>query len=106
MTYKDVTRLGLTLLLPAVFLSPQAGAKVGSGVSAPSNGVILSGTGVNPKTGQHFRHHWAGSAGNGFCRLDPDVDTGGLIGPYTLNTSTCITSGSAGFTPGPVSFDP
>jgi uncharacterized repeat protein (TIGR01451 family) len=75
-------------------------------VTAPTSGLILPGSNINPATGQHVRYLWYGDAGavGGLCRVDPDVDT---AGPRTLNTATCIsTVNGAGFSPGPAAYDP
>jgi uncharacterized repeat protein (TIGR01451 family) len=75
-------------------------------VTAPTSGLILPGTNINPATGQPVRYLWYGDAGAvaGLCRVDPDVDS---AGPHTINTATCITTVSGvGFTPGPAAYDP
>lgn len=75
-------------------------------VTAPTSGLILPGTNINPATGQHVRYLWYGDAGavGGLCRVDPDVDS---PGPHTLNTATCIsTVNGAGFSVGPAAYDP
>lgn len=112
MTYRVATGrsygLALGLIVAAAGLPAQTTVNlVGTGFSAPGNGVILSGTAINPNTGLPYRHHWAGTAANGVCRLDPDVDTGGVTGPYSMNTTTCITTvAGTPFKPGPIVFDP
>ncbi len=75
-------------------------------VTAPTSGLILPGTNINPATGQHVRYLWYGDAGavGGLCRVDPDVDS---PGPHALNTATCIsTVNGAGFSVGPAAYDP
>ncbi len=74
-----------------------------SGVTAPLNGLVLSGTAINSTTGQPVRHLWFADAANGFCRLDPDVDTPGT---HSLNLGTCLkTAAGNAFNPGGSAFD-
>jgi DNA-binding beta-propeller fold protein YncE len=74
-----------------------------SGLTAPSGGVVLTGSGINPATGQHYRHFWGGDEVLGLCRFDPDLDS---PGPYTQNRNTCINFvGSTQFKPGELALD-
>src|SRR5215467_12980457 len=98
--------LVLMLSLAAVTASGQTTTTVqfAAGVTAPGGGIVLTGTGINPATGQPFRHFWGGSEINGLCRFDPDL---GSPGPYAMNRNTCIGFvGSVQFKPGEMSFDP
>jgi hypothetical protein len=64
---------------------------------------ILPGTAISSITGNPVRHVWEGDQA-GFCRIDPDLDS---PGPYTVNTSTCVTTvAGTKFTPGRTAFDP
>src|SRR5215469_12485438 len=98
-------RFGAVAILPAVILTAQVTtSQFGSGVTAPQAGQVLTGTGVNPSTGQPLRHLWSGDGTNGLCRLDPDIDTPGT---HSINPATCVTSVlGAAFSPGPVAYDP
>ncbi|HEY2363594.1 MAG TPA: fibronectin type III domain-containing protein [Candidatus Angelobacter sp.] len=72
-------------------------------VTAPGGGIVLTGSGINPATGQHYRHFWGGDEIFGLCRYDPDLDS---PGPYTLNRNTCINFvGSVQFKPGSLALD-
>ncbi|HKT52280.1 MAG TPA: fibronectin type III domain-containing protein [Candidatus Angelobacter sp.] len=72
-------------------------------VTAPGGGIVLTGSGINPATGQHYRHFWGGDEIFGLCRYDPDLDS---PGPYTLNRNTCINFvGSVQFKPGALTLD-
>jgi uncharacterized repeat protein (TIGR01451 family) len=74
-----------------------------SGLTAPSGGAVLTGSGINPATGQHYRHFWGGDEVLGLCRFDPDLDS---PGPYTQNRNTCINFvGSTQFKPGELALD-
>jgi hypothetical protein len=98
--------LVLILSLAAVTASAQTTTTVqfAANVTAPGGGIVLTGTGINPTTGQPFRHFWGGDEINGLCRFDPDLDS---PGPYTQNKSTCVGFvGSVQFKPGEMSFDP
>jgi uncharacterized repeat protein (TIGR01451 family) len=96
--------LVLMLSLAAVPASAQTTTvQFASGVTTPGGGIVLSGSGINPATGQHFRHFWGGQEILGLCRYDPDLDS---PGPYTINTNTCIAFvGSVEFKPGEMAFD-
>jgi uncharacterized repeat protein (TIGR01451 family) len=72
-------------------------------VTAPGGGIVLTGSGINPATGQHYRHFWGGDEILGLCRYDPDLDS---PGPYTVNRNTCINFvGSVQFKPGVMALD-
>jgi uncharacterized repeat protein (TIGR01451 family) len=72
-------------------------------VTAPGGGIVLTGSGINPATGQHYRHFWGGDELLGLCRYDPDLDS---PGPYTVNRNTCINFvGSVQFKPGAMALD-
>lgn len=93
------------LSLVAVTASAQTTTTVqfASSITAPGGGIVLTGTGINPATGQHFRHFWGGDEILGLCRYDPDLDT---AGPYTVNRNTCINFiGATQFKPGEIAFD-
>jgi uncharacterized repeat protein (TIGR01451 family) len=80
-------------------------------LTAPTSGVILSGTAVSAITGQPVRHLWYGDPVSGICRIDPEVDAvipavGGIGGHFT-NPVTCTgTLGKAAFTPSQIAYDP
>lgn len=103
--------LALTLALPValmlmagtVGMAQQTTAQFASGVSTPQGGLVLSGTAINPATGNPFRHLWTADAVNGLCRLDPDVDTVGL---HAINSATCVnTVAGVAFNAGQLTFD-
>ncbi|HEY2363593.1 MAG TPA: fibronectin type III domain-containing protein [Candidatus Angelobacter sp.] len=98
--------LVLILSLAALTASAQTTTTVqfASGVTIPSGGIVLTGTGINPTTGQPFRHFWGGDETHGLCRYDPDLDS---PGPYAQNINSCINFvGAVQFKPGELSFDP
>jgi hypothetical protein len=73
------------------------------GLNLPWAVQILPGTAISSVTGNPVRHVWEGDQA-GFCRIDPDLDS---PGPYTVNTSTCVTNvAGVRFTPGRTAFDP
>ncbi len=76
-----------------------------SGVTEPIGGVVLTGTAINPATGQPYRHFWTSDLGGfGLCRLDPDMDTPGV---HTMNVNTCMAFvAGVQFKPGELAFDP
>ena len=99
--------LCLTILL-AVGLgiaNAQTTVEFATGVTTPQGGVVLTGTGINPATGQPFRHLWSADATNGLCRTDPDIDTPGA---HSINPGTCLKTvvGGVVFQPGQLAFDP
>jgi len=96
----------LILCLTALTASAQTTTKVqfAANLTAPGAGIVLTGTGINPATGQPFRHFWGGDETHGLCRFDPDLDS---PGPYAQNVNTCINFvGAVQFKPGEMSFDP
>jgi uncharacterized repeat protein (TIGR01451 family) len=98
--------LVLILSLAALTASAQTTTTVqfAANVTAPSGGIVLTGTGINPTTGQPFRHFWGGDETHGLCRFDPDLDS---PGPYASTLKTCINFvGAVQFKPGEMSFDP
>jgi len=75
-----------------------------SGVGTPQSGIILSGTGINPATGQVFRHLWSADGANGLCRIDADIDSQLA---HSINQATCVTTAQGvAFTAGSLAFDP
>src|SRR5581483_11393115 len=104
-----VSRLWMGIVMLASLAAPTANAQVqtpfATGVTEPIGGLVLSGTAINPFTGNPYRHLWTSDqAGFGMCRLDPDVDT---PGPHTINPNTCIPFiGGVQFKPGQLAFDP
>ena len=104
-----VSRLWMGIVMLASLSAPTANAQVqtpfATGVTEPIGGLVLSGTTINPFTGNPYRHLWTtDQAGFGMCRLDPDVDT---PGPHTINPNTCIPFiGGVHFKPGQLAFDP
>ena len=91
-------------MLPPAALA-QTQVPFATGVTEPIGGLVLSGTAINPATGNPYRHLWTtDQAGFGMCRLDPDVET---PGPHTINVSTCVpTVGGVAFKPGQLAYDP
>ncbi|HSM86308.1 MAG TPA: hypothetical protein VLT16_09170, partial [Candidatus Limnocylindrales bacterium] len=80
--------LALLVALACVTASAQTTTvQFAAGVTAPGGGVVLTGTAINPTTGQLVRHFWGGDEILGLCRYDPDLDS---PGPYTANRNTCI----------------
>jgi uncharacterized repeat protein (TIGR01451 family) len=74
------------------------------GITRPESGLILSGSAINPATGQPFRHLWYGDGANGVCRVDPDVDT---PGGHFVNGGTCMhLILGIQLLPGQLAFDP
>jgi uncharacterized repeat protein (TIGR01451 family) len=83
-----------------------------SSVTAPSSGVILSGTAISQFTGQPVRHIWYGDQSNGMCRIDPEVDDPNTtqpapgIGRFNNIERTCIGFIQAGgFAPQQLTYD-
>jgi uncharacterized repeat protein (TIGR01451 family) len=103
------SRLGMALVMLAGFVTPAANAQTqtpfATGITEPIGALILSGTVLNPATGNPYRHLWVGDQGGfGLCRTDPDVET---PGPHTININTCLPFvGGAAFKPGQLAFDP
>lgn len=83
---------------------PTTNTTLVSGLTLPFGEQILTGTAINAATGKPLRHLWTGDITNGLCRIDPDLDS---AGPFTLNTSTCITSvAGTTFLAGRMAYDP
>ena len=107
--------VSILFLIPLMLAATQAAAQITPTTSTitdigmiqqlnlPWGVQILPGTAISSVTGNPVRHVWEGDAA-GLCRIDPDVDS---PGPYTVNTSTCVTGPAAvKFTPGRTAFDP
>src|SRR5262249_42979279 len=87
-----------------VAMAQQSTTQFAAGVNTPQGGLVLAGTGINPATGNPFRHLWTSDALNGLCRLDPDVDT---VASHSINLATCLnTVNGAASNPGQITFDP
>ena len=85
-------------------LAQQTSSQFATGLTTPQGGLVLSGTAINPATGNPFRHLWTADAANGFCRLDPDVDTPAT---HTLTSATCLSTVAGGaFNAAQMTFDP
>lgn len=97
--------LALVWVLAASAASAQTQAIFANGITAPGGGMILSGAGTNPATGNNYHHLWTGDQGGlGLCRIDPDVAS---PGPHTVNSSTCLSSiAGIQFKPGQFAYDP
>ncbi len=83
-----------------------------SSVTAPTAGVVLSGSAISSFTGQPVRHLWYGDASNGLCRVDPEIDDPDLtqpspgIGRFNNIERTCVGFIQAGgFVPQQLTFD-
>ncbi|WP_374089663.1 fibronectin type III domain-containing protein [Methylomicrobium lacus] len=74
---------------------------VPSGITAPLNGFVASGSAINPSTGTPFRHLWVSDHLQGLCRIDPDLDTAATLPPGSaaINSATCTTGGPAVYDP-------
>jgi uncharacterized protein DUF11/fibronectin type III domain protein len=82
----------------------QSSSQFATGLTTPAGGLVLSGSAINPATGNPFRHLWTADAVNGFCRLDPDVDTPAA---HTINPATCLSTVAGGaFNGAQVTLDP
>jgi uncharacterized repeat protein (TIGR01451 family) len=80
-------------------------------VTAPSSGVVLTGTKISALTGKPIRFLWYGDISNGLCRMDPELDAiipeVNGIGGHQNNILTCIGAiQKVGFTPGQIAYDP
>lgn len=103
--------LGIVVAITAVLaagsgpaMAQQSTTQFTGGVNTPQGGLVLTGTAINPATGNPFRHLWTADAVNGLCRLDPDVDT---VASHAINPATCLsTVNGAPFNSGQVTFDP
>jgi uncharacterized repeat protein (TIGR01451 family) len=88
----------------SVATAQQTSTQFASGLNTPQGGLILSGSAINPATGNPFRHLWTADAVNGLCRLDPDVDTVAL---HAVNPATCLnTVAGVAFNAAQLTFDP
>ena len=84
-------------------LAQQTSSQFVTGLPTPQGGLVLSGTAINPATGNPFRHLWTADAVNGLCRIDPDVDTPAA---QSINHATCVsTVAGAAFSAGQLTFD-
>src|SRR5215467_4634385 len=86
----------ITLMLTAgsiAAIAQQSSSQFATGLTTPAGGLVLSGSAINPATGNPFRHLWTADAANGFCRLDPDVDTPAA---HTINPATCLNTVAGG----------
>src|SRR5215472_11622656 len=84
--------LSITVALTAggaTAMAQQTATQFATGLTTPQGGLILSGTAINPATGNPFRHLWTADAVNGLCRLDPDVDTPDV---HKINPATCVST--------------
>src|SRR5215469_8132935 len=70
-------------------MDQQTSTQFADGLTTPQGGLVLSGTAINPATGNPFRHLWTADAANGLCRLDPDVDTPDV---HKINPATCVST--------------
>src|SRR5215471_2502270 len=88
----------------AVALAQQTSSQFATGLTTPAGGLVLSGSAINPATGNPFRHLWTADAANGFCRLDPDVDTPAA---HAINPATCLSTVAGGaFNAAQMTLDP
>jgi hypothetical protein len=72
-------------------------------LTTPQGGLVLSGSAINPATGNPFRFLWTADA-NGLCRLSPDVDSPAA---HAIDPTTCVsTVAGAAFNAGQLTFDP
>ena len=75
-----------------------------SGAAGAQGGLVLTGSGISPATGNFFRHLWTADPVNGLCRMDADIDT---AGPHGVNAATCVTTAAgAALNAAQLSFDP
>jgi hypothetical protein len=97
----------ITMMLMAestAAMAQQTSSQFATGLTTPQGGLILSGTAINPATGNPFRHLWTADAANGFCRLDPDVDTAAA---HAINPATCLSTVAGGaFNAAQMTLDP
>jgi len=104
---RAVLALTIALVLMAassVAMAQQTSTQFATGLTTPQGGLVLSGTAINPATGNPFRFLWTADAVNGFCRLDPDVDTPVV---HKINPVTCLsTVAGAAFNAAQMTFDP
>src|SRR5215472_17221901 len=84
-------------------MAQQTSSQFATGLATPQGGLVLSGTAINPATGNPFRHLWTADAANGLCRLDPDVVTAAA---HAVNPATCLsTVAGAAFNAAQLTFD-
>jgi hypothetical protein len=99
--------LSVLVLLSAsstIAMAQQTASLFATGLTTPQGGLVLSGTAINPATGNPFRYLWTADAANGFCRLDPDVDTPAA---HAINPATCLsTVAGAAFNAAQMTLDP
>src|SRR5215470_19624956 len=85
-------------------MAQQTSTQFATGLTTPAGGLVLSGSAINPATGNPVRHLWTADAANGFCRLDPDVDTPAA---HAINPATCLSTVAGGaFNAAQVTLDP
>jgi uncharacterized repeat protein (TIGR01451 family) len=85
-------------------MAQQSSSQFATGLTTPAGGLVLSGTAINPATGNPFRHLWTADAVNGFCRLDPDVDSAAA---HAINPATCLSTVAGGaFNAAQMTLDP
>ena len=61
--------LVITMMLIAgsiAAMAQQSSSQFATGLTTPAGGLVLSGTAINPTTGNPFRHLWTADAANGF----------------------------------------
>jgi hypothetical protein len=73
-----------------------------SPVTAPTGGIVLNGTAINPLTNRPVRHLWVADSFFGICRVDPDLDS---PGPYAINSNICPLNVLPSVIGGPMAFD-
>jgi hypothetical protein len=99
--------LVITMMLMAgssAALAQQSSSQLATGLTTPAGGLVLSGSAINPATGNPFRHLWTADAANGFCRLDPDVDSAAA---HAINPATCLSTVAGGaFNAAQMTLDP
>ncbi len=102
-----ILAFAITIVLMAgssMALAQQTSTQFATGLTTPQGGLVLSGTAINPATGNPFRHLWTADAANGFCRLDPDVDTPAA---HAINPATCLGTVAGGaFNAAQMTLDP
>jgi hypothetical protein len=102
-TLTAATASGQTTINPTTSTIQLAGTPdPQSPITAPSGGIILYGTAINPVTNNPVRHLWIADSAQGICRVDPDLDS---PGPYAINGNICPLSGLPGFNGGAMAFD-
>jgi len=84
-------------------MAQQTSTQFANGLTTPQGGLVLSGSAINPATGNPFRYLWTADA-NGLCRLTPDVDSPAA---HSIDPTTCVsTVAGAAFNAGQLTFDP